>query len=73
MTHLIIMTTKLKTLMIEEVKSNSPFDLEDDEVKAMSDLVLPGGEQVEERDNGTLELSPSPGVHCSGAGGGGRG
>ena len=45
---------------------DDPFDHE-----AVSDLVLPGGEQVEEGDDGSLELCPPPGVHCGGAGEGG--
>ena len=58
-------------MTILEIEDDSFDHDDDDKVEAVSDLVLPGGEQVEEGDDGSLELRPPTGVHCGGAGEGG--
>ena len=55
-------------MTILEIEDDSFDHDDDDKVEAVSDLVLPGGEKVEEGDDGSLELCPPPGVHCGGAG-----
>ena len=56
--------------MIKELEDDA-VNHQDDKVhvlEALAHLVLSSGEEVEVRDDGSLELCPPSGVHCGRAG-----